>query len=128
MHCQLLLRVMRHNGLGAMLDDPKHGVHFRKVLWESVIATDMGVHKNFMERFKDLVDGEAGTLSLRQILVCQALLKNADISNPVRCHTHLITMFQLFAPDSTFQRIKALGNCSNARVDSASATRGRISS
>lgn len=88
MHCQLLLRVMRHNGLGAMLDDPKHGVHFRKLLWESVIATDMGVHKNFMERFKDLVDGEAGTLSLRQILVCQALLKNADISNPVRRHTH----------------------------------------
>ncbi|KAF8155586.1 hypothetical protein B0H34DRAFT_659703 [Crassisporium funariophilum] len=84
MHCQLLLRVMKHHGLGVLLDDPKHGSHFRKILWQSVLATDMGVHEAFMQRFKKLIDGESASLCYRQVTVCQAILKNADISNPTR--------------------------------------------
>ncbi|CAA7264267.1 unnamed protein product [Cyclocybe aegerita] len=84
MHCQLLLRVMRHHGLGILLDDPKNGSQFRKILWQSVIATDMGVHEDFMQRFRRAIEGEASSLCARQIIICQALLKNADISNPTR--------------------------------------------
>ncbi|KAF9528361.1 hypothetical protein CPB83DRAFT_766981, partial [Crepidotus variabilis] len=84
MHYQLLLRVMRHHGLGILLDDPKHGYHVRDILRSSVIATDMGVHKDFMARFQRTAEGELGTICQRQTIVCQALLKNADISNPSR--------------------------------------------
>lgn len=83
LHCQLLLRIMRHHGLGVLLDDPRDGVHFRKLLSQTVLATDMGVHGDFMRRFQDELDGKAVDLPLRRILVSQALLKNADISNPV---------------------------------------------
>ncbi|KDR79952.1 hypothetical protein GALMADRAFT_37977, partial [Galerina marginata CBS 339.88] len=84
MHCQLLLRVMRVHGFAVLLDDPQHGAHLRKILLQSVLATDMGVHKEFMERLQAVVDGEMGSICLRQVVLCQAILKNADISNPTR--------------------------------------------
>lgn len=84
MHCQLLLRVMRHQGLGVLLDDPLNGNHLKKVLLQSVLATDMGIHADFMLRLKQVADGESGSLCMRQTIICQAILKNADISNPVR--------------------------------------------
>ncbi|KAJ7741985.1 high-affinity phosphodiesterase [Mycena maculata] len=85
MHGQLLLRVMRHHGLGRLLDDPKCGVENRKLLWETVLATDMSVHDAFMQRFQDLIAhrGE-NTLMHRRITICQAIIKCADISNPSR--------------------------------------------
>ena len=75
---------MRHHGLGVLLDDPLHGNHLKKILLQSVLATDMGVHNDFMIRLKQVADGEAGSLCMRQLIICQAILKNADISNPVR--------------------------------------------
>lgn len=89
MHCQLLLRVMKYHGFGILLEDPIYGVCLRKILLYSVLATDMGVHQDFMVRFKRMLDGEATTLCSRQTIICQAILKNADISNPVR-YFHLI--------------------------------------
>ncbi|KAJ7461732.1 hypothetical protein B0H11DRAFT_2055778 [Mycena galericulata] len=85
MHGQLLLRVMRHHGLGRLLDDPKCGVQNRKLLWETVLATDMSVHDAFMQRFEDLIAhrGE-NSLMHRRITICQAIIKCADISNPSR--------------------------------------------
>ncbi|TFK72465.1 HD-domain/PDEase-like protein [Pluteus cervinus] len=88
MHCHLLLRVMRHHGLGALLDRPHDGIRVRKLLWQTVLATDMSVHNDFMTRFTDeLRNNEppcAATRGARQILICQAILKCADISNPSR--------------------------------------------
>ena len=83
MHCQLLLRVMRYHGLGVLLDDPNDGPCLRRILLFSVLATDMGVHQDFMLRFKRMLDGESTSLCARQTLICEAILKNADISNPV---------------------------------------------
>ncbi|KAF8068951.1 hypothetical protein FPV67DRAFT_1414332 [Lyophyllum atratum] len=84
MHCQLLLRVMRYHGLGVVLDDPHNGVHVRRLLWEAVMATDMSVHELFMKRFQVAINGDASMLCHRQIIMCQAILKCADISNPSR--------------------------------------------
>ncbi|KAF8183132.1 hypothetical protein BJ912DRAFT_906054 [Pholiota molesta] len=84
LHCLLLLQVMKQNGLGALLDDPTHGHHLRKILQQTVLATDMGVHKEFMERMQRMLDGERTSICYRQIIICQAILKNADISNPTR--------------------------------------------
>lgn len=100
MHCSLLLRVMRHYGLGPLLDDNCGSggngstQSVRKLLSETVLATDMSVHSNFMENFKALVDdgitqseseAEEGESQLwrRQVLLCQGIMKCADISNPV---------------------------------------------
>ena len=74
---------MKHHGLTVLLDDPQHGHNLRKLLQKSVLATDMGVHKDFMDRMERVVEGESGPLCYRQIIICQAILKNADISNPV---------------------------------------------
>lgn len=84
MHCHFLLQAMRHNGLSVLLEDPQYGSHVRKILVQSVLATDMGVHEDFMQRLHNMLNGESGTLCQRQMLICQAILKNADISNPVR--------------------------------------------
>ena len=84
MHCAFLLPIMKRHGLEHLLDRRVDGAHFRKLLLETVLATDMGVHKNFMERFKSLIE-QPGLYDVAQarILVCQALIKCADISNPV---------------------------------------------
>ncbi|KIK68464.1 hypothetical protein GYMLUDRAFT_719559 [Collybiopsis luxurians FD-317 M1] len=89
MHCSLLLRVMRHYGLGPLLDNHNgNSQSMKKLLSETVLATDMSVHATFMSNFKGLVDdgyvvGE-GRLWKCQVLLCQGLLKCADISNPFR--------------------------------------------
>ncbi|PFH50597.1 hypothetical protein AMATHDRAFT_60699 [Amanita thiersii Skay4041] len=84
MHYQLLLRVMHHHGLAVLFNNPVSGSHLRKLLWSSVLATDMSVHNHFMDRLRLDLDHEQGTLCSRQILVSQMLLKCADISNPSR--------------------------------------------
>ncbi|KAG1862710.1 hypothetical protein DFJ58DRAFT_700232 [Suillus subalutaceus] len=82
MHCALLIQAMRHHGLGKLLDRPDSG--FRKMLAGIVLATDMSVHYQFMRDFQSLVDGKEYSLDRRQLLLCQAIIKCADISNPSR--------------------------------------------
>jgi hypothetical protein len=88
MHCSLLLRVMRHYGLGSLLDDHSGSQGVKKLLSETVLATDMSVHAAFMKDFRGLVDdrkvGKPDELWRRQVLLCQGLMKCADISNPFR--------------------------------------------
>lgn len=82
MHCALLIQAMRHHGLGKLLDRPDSG--FRKMLAGIVLATDMSVHYQFIRDFQSLVDGREYSLERRRLLLCQAIIKCADISNPVR--------------------------------------------
>lgn len=137
MHCSLLLQIMRHHGLGTLIDQhrtastphapPPHpesehpgyyftssgekafavpllsdgsgllvsgqksGRHpdFRRLLLGTVLATDMGVHFKFMQQFNDLVvsfnaSPRATATPAEKLLLGQALLKCADISNPSR--------------------------------------------
>lgn len=95
MHYAILIQVMRHHGLGSLLDRPIAGQVFRKTLAGIVLATDMSVHFEFMKNFGLLLAGKDFPLSHRKLLLCQALIKCADISNPVRscdiigkCFTH----------------------------------------
>ncbi|GBE83754.1 HD-domain/PDEase-like protein [Sparassis crispa] len=84
MHAALILQIMRHNGLGSLLDCSTGGATFRKVLVGTVLGTDMGIHYDFITGFRELIsDGETPELR-RKVLVCQALIKCADISNPSR--------------------------------------------
>ena len=75
---------MKYHGFGVLLDDLYDGPCLRRILLFSVLATDMSVHQDFMLRFKRMLDGESTSLCARQTLICEAILKNADISNPVR--------------------------------------------
>ena len=84
MHYSLIMQLMRHHGLGTLLDRPKTGPSFRKLLAMTVLATDMSVHAEFMRCYKEMVNAEEPLDLFRQkVLVCQALIKCADISNPV---------------------------------------------
>ncbi|KAF7319020.1 High-affinity phosphodiesterase [Mycena chlorophos] len=90
MHVALLIRVMRAHGMAEFLDgrdesERARGRRAKKLLFDTVLATDMRVHATFMERFGDIVAGR-GDLSLenRRTTLCQALIKCADISNPSR--------------------------------------------
>lgn len=84
MHYSLIMQIMRHNNLGVLLDRSTSGPSFRKLLLGTVLATDMGVHFDFMAEFRNLLNGADFPELKRRILVCQALIKCADISNPVR--------------------------------------------
>ena len=83
MHYSLMVQIMRANGLRELIDRPVSGPLFRKTLLMIVIATDMGVHNQFMQRFQDMIDGKIKSEVDRRVLVCQAIIKCADISNPV---------------------------------------------
>ena len=80
---------MRHHGLGALLDRPKIGQCFRKSLAGIVLATDMSVHFDFMSSFRHLANGKDFPLDYQRLLLCQAIIKCADISNPVRASISL---------------------------------------
>ncbi|KAF8556827.1 HD-domain/PDEase-like protein [Imleria badia] len=84
MHYAILIQVIRHHGLGSLLDRPNGGQAFRKILAGIVLATDMHVHFEFMKNFRLLVAGKDFPLSYRKLLLCQAFIKCADISNPSR--------------------------------------------
>lgn len=48
-----------------------------------VLATDMRVHNDFMDRFKQLLEGSQTVDEwVKRTTLCQALIKCADISNP----------------------------------------------
>lgn len=105
MHCTLLLQLMRNYGLGHLIrsdnilfgDDVPQSSSSRNIrgaLVDTVLATDMGLHFRWIKDFNDLID-ERGPLDSTygsqtedgkkrvKILACQALMKCADISNPV---------------------------------------------
>jgi len=83
LHYTLLLHILRRQGFSFLLDNPHSTPHFRKLLAETVLATDMRVHGQFMKRFQQIIDGAEVDHWTKRVLVCQALIKAADISNPV---------------------------------------------
>ncbi|KAL5522537.1 hypothetical protein ACEPAG_8553 [Sanghuangporus baumii] len=90
MHCAFLLPIMKRHGLAHLLAPSPSGTQsqFRRLLLDTVLATDMGVHSIFMQRFAKLMEHpqEFDVVQARTLL-CQALIKCADISNPSRPHT-----------------------------------------
>ncbi|CAE6434818.1 unnamed protein product [Rhizoctonia solani] len=68
-----------------------HG--FRWLLVQTVLATDMSVHFDWIERFKAYASSESTGGGFRNVpedeerlMICQALIKCGDISNPTRPH------------------------------------------
>lgn len=70
-------------------DPPKCGNTLKRLLLLTVLSTDMGVHDDFMNNFNKLMSRTRGQLVDSpddfdtRVLVCQALIKCTDISNPV---------------------------------------------
>ncbi|KAI0792535.1 hypothetical protein C8Q75DRAFT_714193, partial [Abortiporus biennis] len=90
MHYSLMLGIMRNNGLDKLLDRDKHSAtSFKRLLLMTVLATDLSVHDVFMSEFKHMVEHDLpeDVAFKKKVLVCQGLLKCADISNPGRPYT-----------------------------------------
>ncbi|WWC85261.1 uncharacterized protein L201_000123 [Kwoniella dendrophila CBS 6074] len=95
MHCMLIVQLLRKHGFGFLIEgsalpstqtlDQKS---FRRVLYSTVLATDMSLHFAWIQRLKDfdegLREGEVGEDEYDRVMICQALIKCADISNPTR--------------------------------------------
>lgn len=87
MHCAFLLPLMKRHGFGHLLGQSSISISFKRLLLDTVLATDMGVHANFMQRFSHLMeDPQKFDVTQARTLICQALIKCADISNPSRPH------------------------------------------
>lgn len=76
---------------------------FRRVLYSSVLATDMSLHFAWIARLKDFggrvereeIGKEVGDeaeaeIESDRIMLCQAVIKCADISNPVSSNLSLL--------------------------------------
>nr|XP_031858798.1 uncharacterized protein CI109_005751 [Kwoniella shandongensis]KAA5525870.1 hypothetical protein CI109_005751 [Kwoniella shandongensis] len=95
MHCMLVVQLLRKHGFGFLIEGQPIATSteldqkaFRKILYSSVLATDMSLHFAWIQRLKEfderLRDGEVGEDEDDRIMICQALIKCADISNPTR--------------------------------------------
>ncbi|BEJ00602.1 hypothetical protein CcaverHIS631_0504590 [Cutaneotrichosporon cavernicola] len=105
MHCMLTVQLLRKHGFGFLLASPtmaqaaEHPARakldtrgFRRVLYSAILATDMSLHFAWIHRLKELGEIVRGIEPLERdqlveedrIMVCQALIKCADISNPSR--------------------------------------------
>ena len=99
MHCMLVVRLLRKHGFGFLISSSSssststnnavfesHG--FRKILYSSVLATDMSLHFAWIARLKEfgasLRTERTSSEEDDRIMLCQAIIKCADISNPVR--------------------------------------------
>ncbi|KZT60950.1 HD-domain/PDEase-like protein [Calocera cornea HHB12733] len=85
LHSTLLDQTLRAHGLGLVLSDPDAEELMRSV----IMSTDMQVHAHYMGKFNEEfnpVHVPKGSREQYQhkVLICQAVLHAADISNPVR--------------------------------------------
>lgn len=91
MHCMLIVQLLRKHGFGYLIGPGRDEEHdwrgFRTVLHSAILATDMSLHFAWIQRLREFgtrpSDDEGDDLEDR-VLVCQALIKCADISNPTR--------------------------------------------
>ncbi|TCD60865.1 3',5'-cyclic-nucleotide phosphodiesterase, partial [Steccherinum ochraceum] len=126
MHYSLMLQVMRRTGLSVLLDGESGTSGCKKLLNAIILATDLGVHDQFMQSFEDLIsNGISATDPFKaKVLACQALIKCADISNPARPYTvsqhwaaalssewssQVILEKHLHLPPSVYPSVNALG-------------------
>lgn len=105
MHCMLIVHLLRKHGFGFLLGpaSPAEAKKlparaeidsrgFRRVLYSAILATDMALHFAWIQRLKDFAEVMQGEEEVDResmfeedrVMLCQALIKCADISNPVR--------------------------------------------
>lgn len=99
MHCMLISRLLRTHEFSFLLSSASQRTthahqqidtrSFRDVLYSSVLATDMSLHFAWIDELKAFErevreGGEARRDDEEaRVMICQALIKCADISNPV---------------------------------------------
>ncbi|KAL1407396.1 3',5'-cyclic-nucleotide phosphodiesterase [Vanrija albida] len=106
MHCMLLVHLLRKHGFSFLLGPvPSKEAEafparaeidyrsFRRVLYSAILATDMSLHFAWIQRLKEFADSSPETqtklerashIEEDRVMLCQALIKCADISNPAR--------------------------------------------
>lgn len=83
--------MLKIHGFGHLLEESEHGLgtDFRQVLLTSVLVTDMSRHFPFVEKLTQMgermkLNGYKSTeVKEDRLVICSALMKCGDISNPV---------------------------------------------
>lgn len=105
MHCMLIVQLLRKHGFGYLLGSASpadiaavparaniDSRGFRRVLYSAILATDMSLHFAWIQRLKELGAAMNGDVTPDRsavseedrVMISQALIKCADISNPAR--------------------------------------------
>ena len=89
-HCAAFSQVLRRHWPAAFMSSD-----MRKLLINSILATDMGLHFDYMKRLgylqeklahnSEVDEWDAKLREEQRTLACSLLIKCADISNVVRC-------------------------------------------
>jgi hypothetical protein len=104
----LVVQLLRKHGFGFLIESTRNPNEperekldwkgFRKILYSAVLATDMSLHFAWITRLKEfgeVMDGGGARVGRQvmkdrkdkeeedRIMICQTLIKCADISNPV---------------------------------------------
>ncbi|TYJ52559.1 hypothetical protein B9479_006849 [Cryptococcus floricola] len=146
MHCMLVVQLLRKHGFGFLIESStpsclaratESGIDqkgFRKVLYSSILATDMSLHFAWIARLKEfderLREGVVGGEEEERVLICQALIKSADISNPSRpidvSHHWSSVLLEEWAKQASLEHDLSLPVSVVASADAALQAKGQI--
>lgn len=121
MHCMLIVQLLRKHGFGFLIGPPSaaevaefparasiESRDFRRVLYSAILATDMALHFAWIQRLKEFAeamheDNSDGSRDAQdehdRVMLSQALIKCADISNPVSL-AFKVALYPLTSPDT----------------------------
>ncbi|CAO3596778.1 unnamed protein product [Absidia cylindrospora] len=80
LHSMTLFQLIKKHGLDQWWTDDNDYQCFRQIIISSILATDMALNNDYVQKFKQAVNGKP----MDYMLLCTALIKCADISNVTR--------------------------------------------
>ncbi|KAJ8652111.1 hypothetical protein O0I10_012262 [Lichtheimia ornata] len=113
-HSMALFQIMKKHGFDRLGDGPGSTDYqeFRKIVVSSILATDMSLHGDYVEKIKTQASRLANvnvhtmdpaTLENERLLICSALIKCADISNVTRPFLRAVKWAELLVQECVQQ-------------------------
>ncbi|CDH53831.1 hypothetical protein RO3G_01088 [Lichtheimia corymbifera JMRC:FSU:9682] len=113
-HSMALFQIMKKHGFDRLGDGPGSSDYqeFRKIVVSSILATDMSLHGDYVEKIKTQASRLANvnvhtmdpaTLENERLLICSALIKCADISNVTRPFLRAVKWAELLVQECVQQ-------------------------
>ncbi|KAI9274566.1 hypothetical protein BDA99DRAFT_533197 [Phascolomyces articulosus] len=111
-HSMTLFQIIKKHGLDQMGGGPGSAdyLEFRKIVVNSILATDMSLNTDYVERIleqarrhPDLRALDDSTCEKERLLLCSAIIKCADISNVTRPFLRAIKWAELLVEESVSQ-------------------------
>ncbi|KAI9316738.1 hypothetical protein BX666DRAFT_1858840 [Dichotomocladium elegans] len=114
LHSMTLFQVLKKHGVDQVGGGPSSADYqeFRKIVVTSILATDMSHHNDYVEKIKaqadriakmDIEKLDSAARENERLLICNALIKCADISNVARPFVRAIKWAELLVEECVLQ-------------------------